>query len=303
MALKSAIGTAHKVRLKRRWQHVYEALIERLLFVSAVSCVAAVFMIALFVMSNGLPLILRTGLLEFVGGTTWRPLSGSFGVFPMIYGTLLVTFGALMLAVPVGLGAAAFLAELSPPALERAIRPAIQLLAGIPSVVYGFWGIVVLVPALRNLFGGSGFSALAGSIILAIMILPTIINISVDAIKSVPQDAREASWALGATLWQTTKSVVIPAAGQGIATSVVLGMGRAIGETMAVIMVTGNVTSIPSSILDPVRTLTGNIAIEIGYAHGEHQQALYATGVVLFVFIMALNLLVSASTRKRATRR
>jgi len=164
--------------------------------------------------------------------------------------------------------------------------------------VYGFWGLIILVPLLRSYFGGSGFSALAGAIILAIMILPTIVNISEDAIISIPGKYKEGSLALGATRWQTIKNVLLPYARPGIITGIVLGMGRAIGETMAVIMVTGNVASMPSSILDPVRTLTGNVVMEIGYAHGDHQQALFATGVVLFVFIMALNLLVNLRIKK-----
>ena len=276
----------------------YEKLVEKTLFLCAVSSVLAVFIITFFVFYSGLPLIFKTGLGNFIFNSQWAPLRGSFGIFPMIAGSIVVTLGALIIAVPLGLGGAIFLAEFAPKFVTRILRPAIQLLAGIPSVVYGFWGLIILVPLLRGYFGGSGFSALAGAIILAIMILPTIVNISEDAIISIPGKYKEGSLALGATRWQTIKNVLLPYARPGIITGIVLGMGRAIGETMAVIMVTGNVASMPSSILDPVRTLTGNIVMEIGYAHGDHQQALFATGVVLFVFIMALNLLVNLRIKK-----
>ena len=271
---------------------------EKVLFLCAVSSVLAVFIITFFVFYSGLPLIFRIGLGNFILNSQWAPLSGSFGIFPMIAGSIMVTLGALIIAVPLGLGGAIFLAEFAPKFVTRILRPAIQLLAGIPSVVYGFWGLIILVPLLRSYFGGSGFSALAGAIILAIMILPTIVNISEDAILSIPDKYKEGSLALGATRWQTVKHVLLPCARPGVITGIVLGMGRAIGETMAVIMVTGNVASMPSSILDPVRTLTGNVVMEIGYAHGDHQQALFATGVVLFVFIMALNLLVNLRVKK-----
>ncbi|MCL5289920.1 MAG: phosphate ABC transporter permease subunit PstC [Firmicutes bacterium] len=204
-----------------------------------------------------------------------------------------VTFGALIIGVPLSVGCAIFLAEIAPKQVTRVIRPAIELLAGIPSVVYGFYGLVILVPLIREIFGGRGFSILGGSVVLAIMILPTIINISEDAIRAVPKEYKEGSLALGATHWQTIKKVIVPSARSGILTAIVLGMGRAIGETMAVIMVVGNVAALPESILDPIRTLTGNIAIEMGYAAGEHSQALFATGIVLFVIIMILNFMVA----------
>jgi phosphate transport system permease protein len=260
--------------------------------------IVAVTIITVFVFAGGLPLIVREGLSDLVFGRVWRPLQGLFGILPMIAGSIMVTVGALVLAVPAGLLGAVFMAEFAPERVANVLRPTIQLLAGIPSVVYGFWGLVVLVPFLRNLFGGSGFSAVAGAIILAIMILPTIINLSEDALRSVPREFKEGSMALGATHWQTVKHVQVPAAMQGIVTGVILGMGRAIGETMAVIMVTGNVPGMPSSVLDPVRTLTGNIVIEMAYAHGDHMEALFATGVVLFVFIMMLNLSINWWRRK-----
>ncbi len=285
-------------RIKYPEQKTYEKIVEKVLFLCAVSSVLAVFIISFFVFYSGLPLIFRTGLGGFIFNSQWAPMQGSFGILPMIAGSIMVTLGALIIAVPLGLGGSIFLAEFAPKFVARILRPAVQLLAGIPSVVYGFWGLIILVPFLRSYFGGSGFSALAGSIILAIMILPTIVNISEDAIISIPGEYKEGSLALGATRWQTVKHVLLPCARPGVITGIVLGMGRAIGETMAVIMVTGNVASMPSSILDPVRTLTGNVVMEIGYAHGDHQQALFATGVVLFVFIMALNLLVNLRIKK-----
>ena len=286
-------------RLKVLDRKTYESIVEKVLFLCAFSSVLAVFIITFFVFYSGLPLIFRIGLGGFIFNSQWAPLQGFFGILSMIAGSLLVTLGALVIAVPLGLGGAIFLAEFAPKFVTRILRPAIQLLAGIPSVVYGFWGLIILVPLLRNYFGGSGFSALAGSIILAIMILPTIVNISEDSILSIPRVYKEGSLALGATRWQTVKHVLLPCARPGVITGIVLGMGRAIGETMAVIMVTGNVASMPQSILDPVRTLTGNVVIEIGYAHGEHQEALFATGAVLFIFIMVLNLLVNLRIVKK----
>ncbi len=270
-----------------------ERYVEGTLLACAMTSIVAVVVISVFVFASGLPLIIREGLGGVVLNRNWSPMQGSFGILPMIVGSGMVTVGALFLAVPAGLLGAVFMAEFAPARVANVLRPTIQLLAGIPSVVYGFWGLVVLVPFLRRIFGGSGFSAVAGAIILAIMILPTVINLSEDALRSVPREFNEGSMALGATHWQTVKNVQIPAAKQGIVTGVVLGTGRAIGETMAVIMVTGNVPGMPSSFLDPVRTLTGNIVIEMAYAHGDHMQALFATGVVLFVFIMLLNLLIS----------
>ena len=276
----------------------YENMVEKVLFLCGAFSILAVFIITFFVFYSGLPLIFRTGIGNFIFNSQWAPLQGVFGILPMIMGSIMVTLGALVIAVPLGLGGAIFLAEFAPRFVTRIFRPAIQLLAGIPSVVYGFWGLIILVPLLRGYFGGSGFSALAGSIILAIMILPTIINISEDSIISIPREYKEGSLALGATRWQTVKHVLLPCARPGVITGIVLGMGRAIGETMAIIMVTGNVASLPGSILDPVRTLTGNIVIEIGYAHGDHQEALFATGAVLFIFIMVLNLLVNFRLKK-----
>jgi phosphate ABC transporter permease protein PstC len=205
----------------------------------------------------------------------------------------------LVIGVPFGLACAIFLTEFSSKRLRRIIKPIIELLAGIPSVVYGFMGVVILIPFIRETLGGPGLSVLAASIILGIMILPTIISISIDSLQAVPPAYREGSIALGATRWQTTRMVLIPAARSGIIASIILGMGRAIGETMAVIMIAGNAIDIPHSILDPVRTLTSNIALEMGYASGEHRQALFATGVILFIIIMVLNTIANLTSARR----
>jgi len=276
-----------------------EILVEKALFLSAIAAVFIIILITIFVLVSGWPILQKTGFLKFVFGTVWDPTHGVYGILPMVVGSILVTLGALVLGVPFGLAGAIFMAEIAPPKVAKAIRPAIELLAGIPSVVYGFYGLAVIVPLIRERFGGAGFSILAGSLILAIMILPTILNLSETSLRAVPKEYKEGSYALGANYWQTIKWISLPVARSGIITGVVLGMARAIGETMAVIMVTGNVTRIPETLFDPVRTLTGNIVMEMGYASGEHQQALFATGVILFIFIMILNLIVQFASRGR----
>ncbi len=267
----------------------YEKIIEVLLFICALVAIIGVLLISFFILKEGIPVISKYGFTKFVFGTTWAPMRHEYGIYPMIVGSLLVTTGALAIGVPIGLGCAIFLAEIANTKLAKVIRPGVELLAGIPSVIYGLYGLVVIVPFIRKTFHNQGFSILAGSIILAIMILPTIVNISEAAIRSVPKEYKEGSLALGSSHWQAISNVIVPSARSGILAAVVLGMGRAIGETMAVIMITGNTTTIPNSILSPIRTLTGNIGIEMGYASGEHQKALFATGVVLFIFIMILN--------------
>ncbi|MDD2573906.1 MAG: phosphate ABC transporter permease subunit PstC [Bacillota bacterium] len=276
----------------------HEKWVQGILFILATTAVLTVLAITFFIFSEGLPIMVDRGVTGFIGSTRWEPLSGSFGILGMIIGTIQITLGAIALGVPVGLACAVYLAEIADRRLEKILRPGIELLAGIPSVVYGFFGLSVVVPFLREHFPGNGFSILAGSIILAIMILPTVVNISENSIRSVPGDYRSASLALGASHWQTILRVILPAARSGIAASVILGMGRAIGETMAVIMVTGNVTKVAGSIFDPARTLTGNIAIEMGYAAGEHREALFATGVILFLIIMVLNFSTTRFSRK-----
>ncbi|HOR86682.1 MAG TPA: phosphate ABC transporter permease subunit PstC [Bacillota bacterium] len=268
----------------------YERVIQLILFLSATIAILGVVLITYFIINEGYPVIEKVGLLKFITGRKWAPTQGIYGIYPMIIGSLAVTSGALILGVPVGIGCAVFLAELVNPRIARIIKSGIDLLAGIPSVIYGLYGLTVIVPFIRKVFNNQGFSVLAGSIVLAIMILPTIINVSESAIRSVPKDYREASLSLGSSHWQSIINVIVPAARSGIIAGVILGMGRAIGETMAVIMIAGNSPLVPKSILSSVRTLTGNIGIEMGYAGGEHQKALFATGIVLFVFIMLLNL-------------
>lgn len=273
----------------------YERMVERLLLLAALSAISALALIAIFVFAEGVPIMARHGAGEFLLGTRWAPTKGAFGILPMVVASVLVTLAAMAIAVPLGLACAVFLAEIAPRRAAHLMRPAIQLLAGIPSVVYGFVGLVYLVPVIRRSLGGPGLSVLAASIILGIMVLPTVISIAEDAIEAVPRAYKEGALALGCTHAQAIWRVIIPSARGGIVAAAILGMGRAVGETMAVIMVIGNAVIIPRSILDPARTLTSNIALEMGYAAGEHQKALFATGVVLFVFIMVLNSL--ASTR------
>jgi len=256
----------------------------KVLLLIALSSIASLAAITFFIFKEGLPLIFKVGIVNFLTGREWSPSNGEFGILPMVLSSVWITLGALVIGVPTGISCAVFLAEIIGDKTRKILKPAIELLAGIPSVVYGFMGVVILVPFIRKTFGGPGFSLLAGSIILGIMILPTIISISTDSLKAVPNSFREASISMGATRWQTTIFVTLRAARTGILASVILGMGRAIGETMAVIMVAGNALNIPRSPLDPIRPLTSNIALEMGYATGDHQKALFATGIVLFVF-------------------
>jgi phosphate transport system permease protein len=276
-----------------------EKLSGRVFLALALSSISALIIITGFILAQGIPLIAEVGFFEFVFGMTWAPGQGEFGIFPMIAGSVSVTLGAAVLGVPIGICCAIFMAELAPERMRNIFRPAIQLLAGIPSVVYGFWGLLFVVPFIRNYLGGPGLSILAGSIVLSIMTLPTIISISEVSIITLPRTYKEGALALGMTHWQTIRSVQLPAAKSGIVAAVILGLGRAIGETMAVIMVLGNAVAIPNSVLDPVRTLTTGIGIEMGYASGAHRQALFATGIVLFVIIMILNITAQYITRKR----
>lgn len=260
-----------------------EWLAHSLLQVCALMASAAVVLIAWFVVVEG------RGALLHVLGPVWSPEDGKFGALPMLWGSLAVTAGALALAVPAGVGMALFLTEVAPPALGTLVRPLLQALAGVPSVVYGFLGLSLLVPAIRRGLGGPGFSVLAGAIVLGLMVLPTIAAVAEDAIRALPPAYREGARALGATPWQAVRRVLLPAARGGVITAVVLGLGRALGETMAVLMVTGNAASAPASPLDPVRTLTGNIALEMGYATGLHREALFATGALLLALVMLVN--------------
>lgn len=276
-----------------------EKFIEKALLLCALSAIAALFLIALFIFYEGLPLIIRIGPQNFIFSSTWAPTKGQFGILPMIVGSLEVTILALILGGTLGLACAMFLAEFAPRWSVRILKPLIELLAGIPSVVYGFIGVLVLVPLIRRTLGGPGFSVLAAGIILGIMILPTVIAISLDALNAVPLSYKEGSLAVGATRWQTLYRLTLPAAKSGIIASLILAMGRAVGETMAVIMVAGNALIIPKSPLEPVRTLTSNIALEMGYASGTHQEALFATGVVLFIIVALLNTFALLALRRK----
>ena len=276
-----------------------EKLIERGLLLVALSAVAMLGLIAFFIFREGLPLVAKVGVFKFIASSRWAPSQGSFGILPMIVGSVEVTLFAVIIGGVMGLACALFLAEFAPRSSVRILKPMIELLAGIPSVVYGFIGVVVLVPWIRTTFGGPGFSVLASAIILGIMILPTVIAIALDALQTVPPMYKEGSLALGAPRWQTLYRVMLPAARSGIIAGLILGMGRAVGETMAVIMVAGNALTLPTSLLQPVRTLTSNIALEMGYASGDHQAALFATGMVLFVIIAILNTVALVIARPR----
>lgn len=254
-------------------------------------------LITVFIFKEGLPAFKEVGLWEFISGHRWSPSTNSFGIFPMLVGTFMVTVGALVIGMPLGLGCAVYLSEFSGPKSAVVLKYMVELLAGIPSVVFGFIGLTVIVPFIRAHLGGPGFSVLASSIVLGFMILPTMVSVSYDALKAVPGAYRDSMMALGATKWQTVRMAVLPSARSGILAAAILATGRAIGETMAVIMVAGNATAVPGSLLDPVRTLTSNIALEMGYSVGLHRQALFATGIVLFVLVTLLNLVARVAIR------
>lgn len=276
-----------------------ERSISGLLFGVASLAVTGVILIIFFVFKEGWPVLFKYGPFALFTGKIWQPTVANYGMLPLIAGSAYVTLLSLIIGVPLGVGCAVFMAEIASETVAKIVRPAINLLAGIPSVVYGFFGLTVLIPALRILVGGYGFSLLAGGIILAIMILPTIISVSEDSIRATPRDYKEASLALGATHWQTIYKVLVPAARSGIMAAVVLGMGRAIGETMAVIMITGNTPLIPKSILEPGATLTGTIGMEWSYASGEHAGALFTVGIFLFGLVMIINSIALFFSRKK----
>ena len=277
-----------------------ETGIKVVFIIAACTSIAAVILICLFLFVNGIPAIGKIGIFDFLLGSTWRPSNGLYGILPFILGSLYVTAGAIIIGVPIGVLAAVFMARFCPRSLYRVLKPAINLMAGIPSIVYGFFGMVIIVPAIRGIFGGTGSNILTASILLGMMILPTIINLSESAIRAVPNSYYEGALALGATHERSVFCATLPAAKSGILAGVVLGIGRAIGETMAVIMVAGNSVAMPDSILSGVRTMTSNIVTEMGYASGLHREALIATGVVLFVFILIINLSFSLLKRRRA---
>ena len=266
--------------------------------VSACASILAVATICLFLFANGVPAIGKIGVLNFLTGEKWKPGNNIYGILPMILGSIYVTAGAIAVGVPVGILTAVYLSKFCPRKLYRILKPAIDLLAGIPSVVYGFFGMVVIVPAMSALFGGSGKSMATASVLLGIMILPSIIGVSESAINAVPESYYEGALALGASHERSVFFATLPAAKSGILAGVILGVGRAIGETMAVIMVAGNQPRMPKGLFAGVRTMTANIVLEMGYATDLHREALIATAVVLFVFILIINLSFSILSRK-----
>lgn len=272
----------------------------RFVFLAA-ACVsiAATITICIFLFANGVPAMLKIGLKNFIFGLKWKPSIDLYGILPMIVGSITVTLGALILGVPLGLFTAVFLARYCPKQLYNFFESGVKLLAGIPSVVYGFFGLTVIVPAIRNTFGGNGTSILAASIVLAIMILPTIISVSESSIRAVPSLYFEGSLALGACKERSIFLVELKAAKSGIMAGIILGVGRAVGETMAVIMVAGNQAIFPRSLVKGIRTLTANIVLEMGYAADLHRDALIATSVILFIFILIINLCFSVLKEKK----
>jgi len=279
---------------------VADKTVERTLGLIALSSILVLVSITFFIFKEGAPFVYRIGLGNFFS-TEWHPTAQRYGISYMIVGTAAVTAGALVFGVPLGIACAVVLGEMAGQTTRTLLKPAIEILAGIPSVVFGFIGISLVLPWIREHLGGPGASGLAGALILGVMILPTIIAISLDALRAVPRSYREASLAIGATEWQTIWRVVLPAARSGIVAAVILGIGRAVGETMAVVMVTGNAVQLPHSPLDPVRTLTANLALEMAYASGDHRAGLFATGIVLFVVIVGLNT-IAALVRTRLAR-
>lgn len=275
-----------------------EKVMHIVFMLAACGSILAVIVICLFMFANGVPAMAEIGLKDFLLGKKWIPNQNIFGIFPMIIGSIYVTAGAIIIGVPIGLLCAIFMAHFCSSKIYKILKPAVELLAGIPSIVYGFFGLMVIVPIMQNMFGGSGKGVLTASILLGIMILPTIISVAETNIRAVPGSYYEGALALGDTHERAVFKVVVPVAKSGILAGVILGIGRAIGETMAVIMIAGNQPIIPDSIISGVRTMTANIVLEMGYATDLHREALIATGVVLFVFILLINLLFAAVKRK-----
>ena len=285
-------------------QKVKEKGMEFVFMLCACVSILAVALICIFLFANGVPAMAKIGFGKFLLGRTWQAGNGLFGIFPMIIGSIYVTAGAIIVGVPIGILAAVFLARFCPKPLYRIMKPGVELLAGIPSVVYGFFGLMIIVPWVRDTFrpyyGGNGLSLFSAALLLGIMILPTIISISESAIRAVPDKYYQGALALGATHERSVFRTVVPAAKSGIMAGIVLGIGRAFGETMAVIMIAGNQAWIPDNMFQGIRTLTANIVMEMGYAQDLHREALIATGVVLFVFILIINTLFSRLKRREA---
>ena len=282
-------------------KQVKEKVMQGVFLIAACVSILAVALICIFLFANGIPAIGKIGVGNFLLGTEWRPLKEIFGIFPMIVGSLYVTAGAILFGVPIGLLCAIFMARFCPKKLYKVLKPLVDLLAGIPSIVYGFFGLMVLVPLMQDLFGGSGKGILTASLLLGIMILPTIISVSESSIRAVPESYYEGALALGATRERSVFAAILPAAKSGILAGVILGVGRAIGETMAVVMIAGNQPILPTSILSGVRTMTANVVLEMGYAQDLHREALIATAVVLFVFILLINISFSLLKRRDET--
>lgn len=292
-------------RQKGEMKNLLEKVMHGVFFVCALASILAVALICIFLFVNGIPAIREIGVLDFLTGTTWKPGNDVYGILPMIIGSIYITAGAIVIGVPIGLLTAIFMAFYCPKRIYGVLKPCTELLAGIPSIVYGFFGMVVIVPVVLEVakFFGAGISSgstiLSASILLGIMILPTIIGVSEAALRAVPNAYYEGAVAMGATHERAIFSVMLPAAKSGVLAGIVLGIGRAIGETMAVIMVAGNQPRLTASLLKGIRTMTANIVIEMGYATGLHREALIATGVVLFVFILLINLTFSVLKRRK----
>lgn len=280
-------------------QKVKEKLMRTVFLICACVSILAVVLICVYLFATGVPAMKEIGFTDFLFGQKWKPSSGYFGIFPMIIGSILVTGIAVVVGVPAGILCAVFMAHYCPAWLYKFVKPAVNLLAGIPSIVYGFFGLMVIVPFMKDLFGGSGKSLLTAGILLGIMILPTVIKTTEASLNAVPKSYYEGSLALGATHERSVFFASLPAAKSGILAAIILGVGRAIGETMAVVMVAGNQTILPESITSGIRTMTSNIVMEMGYATGLHQEALIATAVVLFVFILIINLCFSTLKRRK----
>lgn len=279
-------------------KNIKEKVMKLLFFLTALVSIAAVILICIFLFASGIPAIKEIGVFKFLLGTRWKPANNLYGILPMIVGSFYVTAGALIIGVPIGILTAVFMARFAPKSIYAPLKAAVNLMAGIPSVVYGFFGLVVLVPFIREAFGGRGMSVLTASVLLGLMILPTIISVSETSIRAVPESYYEGGLALGASHERSVFFTVLPAAKSGIFAGVVLGIGRAVGETMAVMMVAGNQAVIPDSMLSGVRTLTTNIVLEMGYSTDLHREALIGTAVVLFVFILIINLSLSLFKRR-----
>ena len=294
-------------RLQQRssWRNLRENVMHGVFFICALASILAVALICVFLFANGVPAMKEIGFLNFLTGTTWRPGNDIYGILPMIVGSLYITAGAIIVGVPIGLLTAIFMAFYCPKRIYGILKPCTELIAGIPSIVYGFFGMVVIAPVVLDVakfFGAdisSGATILSASILLGIMILPTIIGVSESALRAVPNSYYEGAVAMGATHERAVFSVMLPAAKSGVLAGIVLGIGRAIGETMAVIMVAGNQPRLTASVFEGIRTMTANIVIEMGYATGLHREALIATGVVLFVFILIINLAFSVLKRRK----